>query len=51
MSDNGVGYYTKETDEGKIALYIGIGSGVLMYEATFDTLEELDSYIEDKDWE
>lgn len=51
MSDNGIGYYTKEIDEGKIELYIGIGSGVLMFEGTFENIEELDRYIEENEGE
>lgn len=50
MSDNGIGYYTKE-EKGKIKLYIGIGDGVLMYEGTFNDIEEVDRYIEENEGE
>jgi hypothetical protein len=47
--DNGVGYYTKELENGKIELFIGIGDGVLLSEGIFDSMEEVDKYIEMKD--
>lgn len=47
--DNGIGYYTKEIDDGRVELFIGIGDGVLMSEGIFDSLEDADRYIEDKE--
>jgi hypothetical protein len=44
--DNGVGYYTKELENGKIELFIGIGDGVLLPEGVFGSMDEVDDYIE-----
>lgn len=49
--DNGVGYYTKELDNGKIELLIGIGDGVLLSEGVFDSIEDIDRFIEENDGE
>lgn len=47
--DDGIGYYTKQLKNGTIELFIGIGDGVLLPEGTFDSLEEIDRYIEEKE--
>jgi len=44
--DNGIGYYTKELENGKIELFIGIGDGALLSEGVFDSMDEVDDYIE-----
>ncbi|MGA9232030.1 MAG: hypothetical protein WBV68_08240 [Exiguobacterium oxidotolerans] len=46
MTDNGIGYYTKETVDGRIELFVGVGDGVLLSEGVFDSLEDIDRYIE-----
>lgn len=49
--DNGIGYYTKELEDGRIKLFVGIGDGVLLSEGIFFSLEEVDDYIEKNEGE
>lgn len=49
--DNGIGYYTKELQDGRIELFVGIGDGVLLSEGIFSSLEEVDDYIEKNEGE
>lgn len=44
--DSGIGYYTKELDNGQIELFVGLGDGVLISEGIFDSIEEADEFIE-----
>jgi len=47
--DNGIGYYTKETEDGRIELFIGVGDETLLSEGVFDSLEDIDRHIEKND--
>lgn len=49
--DDGIGYYTKELEDGRIELFVGIGDGVRLSEGIFSSLEEVDEYIEKNEGE
>lgn len=49
--DDGIGYYTKQLEDGRIELFVGVGDGVLLSEGIFPSLEEVDDYIEKNEGE
>lgn len=45
--DEQIGYFTKELEDGRVELFVGLGSGVLLSNGIFDSIDDVDRYLEE----
>lgn len=45
--DDQTGYFTKELDDGRFELLVGVGDGVLLSNGIFNSIDEIDRYLEE----